>query len=211
MKISFTYMDENNLVYTDDQVITLLVYTLPSVDISFYQDPGIFFAGQPGLLPLQIVNLGRKSIVLGNLRVDSAGAQLSNNVILIGTLETGGYFTLDATILPDMPGPLELVVSVDYTDDFNQPQVISKTLTIEVMESFIPNPIDGGEGGIPNGEETLPQEPETIWQIIWRFILGLLGLDSGRQTLGSSAENSTEGEIPVESEPIPISPPLKGP
>lgn len=205
MKISFTYVDENNLVYTDDQVITLLVYTLPLVEISFYQDPGVFFTGQPGLIPLQIVNLGRKSVILGNLRVDAIGAQLSNNVILVGALEMGGYFTLDATLIPEIAGPLELIVSVDYTDDFNQPQVISKTLTVEVLESYLPEPGVDGEEGLPGENEPPSQGPETIWQLIWRFILGLLGLDSSRQP----SENPSVS--PFESQPAPSSPPYKGP
>ncbi len=210
MKISFVYVDENNTLFTDDQVITLLVYSLPNLDISFYRDPGTFFVGQPNMLPLQIVNLGRKSAVLGNMRVEAVGAQLMNNVILIGALETGGYFTLDATLIPDQAGPLDLVVTVDYTDDFSQVQLVSKTLTVEVMEMFMPEPGDPGMGE-GDFEPPPPAAPETIWQKIWRFILGLLGLDSGVQAPQAPGEMPYyEQEVPVEVEPVP-GPPLKGP
>ncbi len=64
LKISFVYQDEQNHSFTDDQVITLLVYRLPLVDISFYQEISPFFTFQPNILPLQVVNLGRNSIVL---------------------------------------------------------------------------------------------------------------------------------------------------
>ncbi len=60
------------------------------------------------LLPLQVVNLGRKGAVLGNMRVTAEGAELSNNTILVGALDIGGYYTLDTTVIPDQPGPLEL-------------------------------------------------------------------------------------------------------
>ncbi len=211
MKISFAYTDDNNQAYTDDQVITLLVYLRPLVEISFYMDPGMPMAGQPNLLPLQIVNLGRKSVILGNLRVEAENADLMNNVILIGTLESGGYFTLDATYIPYMAGPTNLIVTVDYTDDFNQPQVITQTIPIEVMEGYIPEP-DDGSGGFDdgNGEPIQPEEPETILQAIWRFILGLLGLDSSPSTPSGTG---TFEEYPLEGggEVFPVQPPLKGP
>jgi hypothetical protein len=210
-KVSFTYTDDNNLVFNDDQVITLLVYSLPVVDISFYQQVGQLTAGQPNLLPLQVVNLGRRSVVLGNMRVESTGGFLENNTILVGALETGGYFTLDATIYPDQAGPLEVTVYVDYTDDFNQPQVLSKTLTLDVMEGYVPEPGGEGEGngnGNGNGEGGAPttptDAPETFWQKLWRFVLGLLGLDSGRPQAPGAPE-----AVPSE-EPLPSKPEGKG-
>ena len=213
MKISFVYVDEQGRTYVDDQVITLLVYSLPNVSVEFYQPPQAFFVGQPGMLPLQIINMGRKSAVLGNMRVTAEGAELTNNIILIGNLDPGGYFPLDASIIPSAPGPLDLNITVEYTDDFNQQQQINQVLTIEVLESA-PGP-EGPGGPTAPGNELGPGEsgnvpvlpPETFWQKLWRFILGLLGLDSGQST-------SSGGEISV---PVNLPPtynnvkPQKGP
>jgi hypothetical protein len=207
MKISFAYLTETGVALVDEQVITLLVYTLPSVEISFYRDPGLLLMSQPNFLPIQINNLGRKSSVFGNLRVSAPSGTLENNVILIGPLEAGGYYTLDATFIPDAPGTFELTVTVDYTDDFNMSRQIVRTLTVEVQE-FIPpeEPMipEGENGGFPP-EST----PETFWQKVWRFILGLLGLDSGKPQ-PTIEEVIPEGQ-PAEGEVIPIGPPLKGP
>jgi hypothetical protein len=194
LKISFAYLDEDGATFNDDQVITLLVYSLPNVDISFYRPPDPLMAGQTGTLPLQIVNIGRKSAILGGMRVEAADAYLENAQTLVGILEPGGFFTLDPTIIPNAAGTLELTVTVDYTDDFNQPRSITKHLNLDVMdmpvEPFPPEgevPIDG-----------VPTEPETIWQKIWRFILGLLGLDSA-----APAVEPTPGEtIPEPEAPI---------
>jgi hypothetical protein len=202
MKISFVYVDEQGRTYVDDQVITLLVYSLPNVSVEFYQPPQPFFVGQPGMLPLQIINMGRKSAVLGNMRVSAEGAELTNNVILIGNLDPGGYFPLDATIIPSAPGPLDLNITVEYTDDFNQPQQINQVLTIQVLESA-PGP-EGPGGPTAPGNSLGPGEsgnvpvlpPETFWQKLWRFILGLLGLDSGQST-------SSGGEMSVPATPPP--------
>jgi hypothetical protein len=181
MKFSFVYADEKGVAYTDDQAITLLVYHLPQVDISFYQPLGPFFTFQPSPLPLQIINLGRSSVVLGNMRVsapNAPGAQLSNNVVLVGNLDVGFPFTLDALVTPDTAGTLELVVTVNYTDDFNQPQTITKTLTVEVMDAppiVEPTPDPNNPNGIPPVDQ-----PETFWDKVVRFLKGLLGLDSGK-------------------------------
>ena len=68
----------------DDQVITLLVYSLPQLEFSFYQPvEGMITAGQMGSLPIQITNLSRKSVVLGNVIVTSPNGEMTNNSILV--------------------------------------------------------------------------------------------------------------------------------
>jgi hypothetical protein len=208
LKISFVYIDEQNHTFVDDQIITLLVYRLPILEISFYQGVSTLYTGQPNTLPLQVVNLARNSIVLGNMRVSGSSGQFSNNSILVGTLDPGGYFTLDATYIPDQPGSTDLVVSIDYTNDFNQPQVITKTLTVDVVDQPIIGPsADGIQNG---GIEAISPIPETFLQKVWRILLGLIGLDSGLSTIKSSNNNQ-----PIESptsQPliVPVKP-LKGP
>lgn len=229
MKISFTYLDEKGHILTDDQVITLLVYTLPQVEVNFYQPTGLFYVGQTGPLPLQIVNLGRKTAILGTMKVTAEGAQVMNNSVLVGTLDPGGYFPLDAVLIPIKPGPVNLVITVDYTDDFNQAQKITKNLQVEVNEApAVPPGMPGGTsepggsaspvvpgGQVKPGESSGPIGPsngqaETAWQKVMRFIRGLLGLDSG-QTTPTITKPIVEPS--VQSTVIPQNPaiPLKGP
>ncbi|MDW8327613.1 MAG: hypothetical protein RMK99_13710 [Anaerolineales bacterium] len=184
LKLSFVHSDESGRTYTDNQVITVLVFQIPQLEISFYREVGPLFAGQPNVLPVQVVNLGRNPVVLGNMRVSAAaGAQFSNNVLLIGTLDPGGTFPLDAVMIPEAPGPLELTVTIDYTDDFNQPQKITAVLPVEVMEGV---PIEPGAPGgeFPGGGEMPKPQPETLWDTILRFLRGLFGLGSGRPQPG---------------------------
>jgi hypothetical protein len=207
LKISFVYSDSKNNRVADDQVITLLVYSLPVLELNFYRDPNPLFAGQPNQLPIQVINLGRKSSVLGNMRVEAPESELSNNVIFVGALEPGGYFPLDATFIPFQAGTMDILVTIDYTDDFNQSKVISQTLTVEVLEMGIVEP--EGPGIETGGEEPVTPTPEgNFWEKVKRFFLGLLGLDSGVK-----AESPTEGVPPVEEQPVEPVPaePLKGP
>lgn len=179
LKISFTYTSEDNLVYTDEQVVTLLVYSPPLLEVSFYRDPGPILVGEPAQLPIQVVNLGRKATMLGNMKITAEGAEWSNNSTLVGPLDAGGYFTLDPMMTPEISGTLDLSVIIHYTDDFNQPQVITKTMQVNVEEAPTPEPslqTTPGSGGMP----TVESQPESLMGKVIRFIKGVIGLDSAQ-------------------------------
>jgi hypothetical protein len=92
---------------------------------------------------------------------------------------------------------------VDYTDDFNQSQTITQTLQVEVLES---DPIiDPGDSGEDGGVEPPPAAQETLWQMVWRFIRGLLGLDSARP-----APTGPDDFVPPDEGPIIVPPGGKG-
>jgi len=202
-KLSFIYDDEKGSRQINDQVITLLIYQLPQVEVGFYRDPGIFYTNQMSMLPLQVTNLGRKTAVLGNMRVTSPNADITNNVTLVGSLEPGGYFTLDANLMPFQPGPLNIEVNINYTDDFNQPRTITQTLTVEVMDMPAPEfPTDGFPPEPP------PPAEETFWQKVLRFLRGLIGLDSAEPTplpVMPGEQIPPEG-VPGEPIPVPVEP-----
>ena len=194
MKISFSYTDGKGNQINDDQIITLLVYSLPSVDVGFYQPVEQLVAGQPNALPLQVTSLGKRAAVLGKMKVETTGGIVGNGEALVGSLDPGGYFTLDSTVTPNGPGPLELTITIEYTDDFNQPQTITKTLSLEVMDTpLMPTP----DINNPNGGIVIPNAPESVWHKFWRFILGILGLDSSAPSTGPG-NNTTPTQIPVQ-------------
>lgn len=176
MKVTFSYLNDKGEIVNDEQVITLLVYSLPTVDVSFYRPPDPFFVGQPGALPIQVVNLGKRLAVLGTMKIEAPNGTVENGTSLVGSLDAGGYFTLDAMVVPEQSGPMGLSIIIEYTDDFNQARVITKSLQIEVMEGMqepiIEPGMEGGGGAMP-----MPAE-ETALQKVWRFVLGLFGLDS---------------------------------
>ena len=203
LKLSFIYNDARGNRLVDDQIITLLVYSLPQVEVSFYRDAGMLTAGMENILPLQVTNLGKKTYVLGNMKVSAENADLFNNVLLIGALDPGGYYTLDASLTPYQEGPLELKVVINYTDDFNQPRFIEQVIPIDIQPAM-EIPPDMGEGGAPEGEGVVEPAPETFWQKVARFFKGLFGLDSGIQ---QPVEQYPVEEIPSEEViPVPIIP-----
>ncbi len=207
LKLSFVYTDPAGNRQVDDQVITLLVYSLPQVEIGYYRDPGFFNAGMMTTLPLQVTNLGSKSHILGNMTVTAENADVSNNVSLVGALDPGGYYTLDVNFMPYQEGPMEVKVSINYTDDFNMPRFVEQTLQIEVQPAMDMGPTPNSDGTINPGKgDQMPvdglTQPETFLQKVWRAIKGFLGLDGG------TGQNQTPvtTEMPVEGKPIPVGP-----
>lgn len=195
MKVTFSYLNDKGEVVNDEQVITLLVYSLPNLDISFYRPLDMLFVGQPGALPIQIVNLGKRTAVLGNITVTADKGTIENGTSLISSLDAGGYFTLDAMLTPDLPGPVKLNFVIEYTDDFNQKRTIEKSLDVNVEEGFIePTP----DPNMPMDPSLMPVSEETFLQKTWRFILGLFGLDS------APAATSPVEMPPAEEEFIPV-------
>ena len=175
------------------------------MDVSFYRPPDPFFVGQPGALPLQIVNLGKRLAVLGTLKIESANGTIENGTSLIGSLDAGGYFTLDSVVIPEQSGTMELEIAIDYTDDFNQPRTINRTLELEVMEGFVEPTLDPSlenGGGVTEGVSS--SSGENMWQKIWRFIRGLFGLDS------APPSNGDPSITPQPKEPLPAPKPGSG-
>ncbi len=196
-KVSFVYDDTQGNRLINDQVITLLVYQLPQLDINFYSDPGVFFTGQPGTLPLQVNNLGHNSCVLGNMKVSSPAGQITNDVSLVGALDPGGYFPLDASFIPAQPGPAEIDVTINYTDDFNQAREFTQTLNVDVQEMPTPEPMPEGSTGMYPGDGGMVQPvQETTWDKVVRAFKGLIGLDSAQST------PSLLNGMPSESAPL---------
>ena len=202
LKVTFSYLNDKSEVINDEQVITLLVYSLPNLDVSFYRPPDPFFVGQPGALPIQVVNLGKRLAVLGTIKIESKNGAIENGTSLIGSLDAGGYFTLDSMLVPEQSGKMQLDITIDYTDDFNQPRTINRTLEVEVTEGFVEPTLDPS---LPNGggvAEEVSSGGENVWQKIWRFVLGLFGLDSapsssGNPEIAPSAEPQFEQPIPA--------------
>lgn len=198
LRISFVYIDAKNNRKVDDQVITLLVYSLPKLEASFYTEPQPIMMGMPGNLPIQITNLGKKNVVLGNITTTSPAGAIQNGKSLVGSLDPGGYFTLDAMLDPTAAGEAEIVVTIDYNDDFSQPRVFTKSLKVTV-ESAPPTPDPASMQGMEDAGMMSDAQPETFWQKVVRFFKGLFGLGSDSP---SGPLETAPGEMPPDNKPV---------
>jgi hypothetical protein len=113
------------------------------------------------------------------MTVSTDSGDLQNNTSLVGSLDPGGYFTLDVMYTPHTEGPAKVNVSISYTDDFNQLRVYQSTLDIEVQPAMeLPQEPIPGEGGVP---PVAPEQPVGFWAKLWSAIKGFLGIGTGSQ------------------------------
>lgn len=162
LKLSFVYTDPKGVRYVDDAVVTLLVFALPQLEVVFYRDPGVASVGMPTQLPIQITNIGRKQVVLGNATVRAKSGDLTDNSSLVGMLDPGGYFTMDVMLTPTEEGTLPLDIEIRYTDDFNQLRTYNAQLEVTAIAmEEIPSgqPVLG-----PDGKPLLDEDGNIIYE-----------------------------------------------
>jgi len=117
-----------------------------------------------------VTNIGRTLVNVSTLEVTSEQLEISAGALYLGPLDGGTSGSLEATAVAQEGGMAEVLVTVHYLDDFDQPQVVTETLTVEVEE-----PLEGPPGA---GQEAQEQEEEGFWDKVLRFLRGLLGLGS---------------------------------
>jgi len=180
-KISLAYFGEDGTSkYVDNQIITILVHRIPRIEINFYRDIGSLLVGNPAVLPVQVLNIDNQNILVSSLDISTSQSTINPNSVQVGVIEAGGYFTQDFNIMPEQPGSLEIILKVNYIDDFNQNQFIEKVLPLSIEEI-----------SMPVIEEPSPENPEVnqsnqqnqakpnFLVVLWRLLLGFLGLNSG--------------------------------
>ncbi len=186
LTLSFTYTDEDGNEFTDSQIITLLVYLVPSIEVSFYETPDAFSVGTEATLPIQVVNIGSDSVLLGNIYINVENATLSNNLTFVGTLESGGSFTIDTDITPQQAGTFPVTVTINYQDNFKKAQTITQTLSITVTDTQMavatidPALVATEMAKMPNAGNQ--QTNNNFGSILLRFFRGMIGFDSSAST-----------------------------
>lgn len=186
LTLNFTYEDEDGNEFSDTQIITLLVYLVPTIEISFYEEPDTMYVGEDATLPIQVVNMGSDSMLLGDIHINVENAILSNNQTYIGNLESGGSFTIDTDITPQQAGSIPVTITINYQDNFKKTQTITQTLSITVEESQSMAPAQGQDSSLVATQmaqfQTQQQTSSNFMDIVLRFFRGMLGFDSSATT-----------------------------
>ncbi len=169
LPVALAFDDVRGTRQSDSQLISLLVRRRPHFQIGFYRPVEVATIGVPFELPVEVTNIGRTLVNVSTLEVSSSQLEISAGSLYLGPLDGGTSGSLEAMAVAQEGGTAEVLVIVHYLDDFEQPQVVTKTLTVEVQEP-VEIPTEAGEG---------PQEQEEgFWDKVLRFLRGLLGLGS---------------------------------
>ncbi len=169
LPLALAYDDARGTRHTDSQLISLLVRRRPHLQIQFYRPVETTTVGIPFPLPVEVINVGRTLVNVSTLEVTSEQLEIQDGSLYLGPLDGGTSGSLEATAIARQEGTAEILVSVHYLDDFEQSQVVTRTLTVEVEKP--PEPTTQTE------EE--PSEREAgFWDKALRFLRGLLGLGS---------------------------------
>ncbi len=168
IQVELTYRNVLGEDLTDNQVIYLRVQTHPALQASLIDGiPSPFLAGQSFELPVEVFNIGRQSLNVGTIELTSEDLTITDGSIYSGPLDGSTSTSLVASAVAGKAGPAEVTLTVNYLDEFNQPQTWTHTFQFTIEESAAPAVETGG------AEET-PSILESIWQAILAF-LGLGG------------------------------------
>jgi len=163
-----SYEDARGTTRSDVQRISLVVQRRPIFRIDFYRPVEGAMVGMPFPLPVEVINLGKATVNVTMMEVTGEGLDIQNGSLYVGPLDGGTSASLEAMAVAQQAGMVEVVVHVHYLDDFNRPQTVSQTLTVEVAGPPEPLP-----------QESAPSTEEgSFWEKILRFLRGLLGLGS---------------------------------
>ncbi len=176
LAIAVAYDDPKSARQKTVQRLSLIVRKRPELQANFFRPPDTLMVDISAPASLEIINIGRSGINITNITAASDQMDVQNQgMAFVGPLDPGGSAPLDLLFVPHAAGPAQLVISVEYRDDFNQVQVITQTLEMEIMEGM-----EGPDGPMgPDGPGEPPvEEPETFWDKVGRFIKALLGLGS---------------------------------
>jgi len=174
LPVALSYDDDRGTRREDSQLISLIVRQRPHLQIDFYQPVESAVVGEPFALPVEVTNVGRAMLNVSTLVVSSDQLQIEGRSIYLGPLDGGTSGSLDATAVAERGGEIELLVTINYLDAFEQSQVVTETLTVQVTEPQTPENLGPNQGiEADNGEQE-----DTFWGKVLRFLRGIVGLGS---------------------------------
>ncbi len=173
--VNLEYQDDFGVVHKETETISLLVTATPHLRIGFFEPlPEMIFTGERFELPIEVINIGRTMVNVSTVEVTSDTLLISDGSLYVGPLDGGTAGTLVPQAEAQEPGTATITVTINYLDNFQQPQTVVQTMTIEIQDSGLS--ILGADDA--NADATTPDTDGgvTAGQRLWRAILGFLGL-----------------------------------
>jgi hypothetical protein len=165
VQVELSYRNVLGEDLTDTQVVYLRVQTRPALQAGWIDGPPApLIAGESFELPMEVFNIGRQSVNVGTIELTSKQLTITNGSIYSGPLDGSTSTSLVADAVAEAAGPAEVTLTVNYLDEFNQPQTWAQTFQLTIGESAAPAATDAGDAENPS-----------ILESIWKAILAFLG------------------------------------
>ncbi len=171
LDLTFSYTDDKGNTRNDTQTISLLIYSPMQIDVGFSGAVPTITVDESIPLSLQITNLGKKSVLLGNMQMQANNSEIETLGGVIGTLDSGSYFTADAKLTAHKAGKCVLKVKIYYLDDFGTARYLIRNVNLTIKEPPTPVPTPFGAGEEPTNQG--------FWDMLVSFLRGLFGIQSG--------------------------------
>jgi hypothetical protein len=188
--VSLTYDSVYGIEETETFTISLQVEATPHLEIDFYQDIAQpVTVGDTFDLPIEVINIGENSVNVSTIEAESDLLQITDGSLYLGQLDGGTSGTFSPSAEAMQAGTATVVVTVNYLDDFQQPQSIIQRLSVEVQEGASLQgetgtgensgtgtaPSGGAQSGFSGGAGT-GGRTMTVGQRAMNGVLGFFGL-----------------------------------
>jgi hypothetical protein len=207
LRISFIHYDDKGGKFLDDQLIVLQIMTKPRIIVDFYT-PFQSVLNQPVAIPLRITNSRSTAIYIEKIEIKGDAWDITPPIIQVGKIDGDDNWTVEnLTGTALKTGATELIVDIYYFDDFNRVQKISTPINIQILgglgdSPIAPTAIPGNNSlndEVNNGSQTNPTS------IIYRFILGIFGLDSSVPANNNYLDSLAPSNVQDGQEPTNVS------
>jgi hypothetical protein len=170
--VELAYEDSFGASQTEIETISLQIIAAPFFQIGLIDPlPDEIVVGDTFDLAIEVINIGRSMINVSTMEVTSDRLMISDGTVYIGPLDGGTSGTIFASAEAIQAGTANIEIKVNYLDSFHQPQSVVEKLTAEVEGIALDDDISEEESSAGREDGDL-----TIWQRIWRAILGFFGL-----------------------------------
>lgn len=190
LSLAISYTDDSGKQRSQTEVISLRIETQALLFIHFYNEmPDVVTVGDIIDLPIEVINIGENDLNVGIVEVSSDQMSITGSSIYFGPLSGGTSGTLLAQAQVTRAGTATMTVTVHYLDDYQQPQVFTHDMTLEV-EAMAATPAagTGAPGSTGTGTPGGDLGGLTIGQRILRMFLGFFGIAT--QSAGGGGDMS---------------------
>ncbi len=178
LDLTLEYQDAFGVQRTETVTISVQLVATPFLSIDFFDAlPDPIYVGDFFDLPIEVINIGQRQVNVSNVEVTSERLRITGGSLYVGPLDGGTSGTLIPEAEALQAGTAEVVVRVNYLDSFQQPQVLTQTLTVEVEAVSLEEGNNNAPGNRrPAGQGEANTGELTFGQRVWRAVLGFLGL-----------------------------------